>query len=93
MKRQLAGTVTLIVTGGTGEYAIEMHNLNAGIAGIILGIIGIAVLPKQLLLSAAQDEQNPDDAQDDPRDPRVQVVHLDRVLPCPSGDDEGHGAG
>ena len=41
MKRQLAGIVTLVVTGGTREYAIEMHNLNAGIAGIILGIIGI----------------------------------------------------
>ena len=41
MKRQLAGIVTLVVTGGTSEYAIGMHNLNAGIAGIILGIIGI----------------------------------------------------
>ena len=31
----------LVVAGGTGEYAIDMHNLNAGIAGIVLGIIGI----------------------------------------------------
>ena len=31
----------LVVTGGACEYAIDMRNLNAGIAGIVLGIIGI----------------------------------------------------